>query len=164
MSYNPIMGSQPRSIVLVQLPIPPLGPAGVRGNVPLAAAYLKLWAEKQHLGADFDIQILPGRDANTLGDHALVSSVLARNPWMVGFTCYVWNIERTLWIAAELKRRRPELLIVLGGPEITADNQWVLDTLHYDYAVIGEGRTDVRGTARVTTKHSAKRTVGRSRY
>jgi len=128
-----------RTVVLVQLPIPPLGPSPVRGNVPLAGAYLKLWAEKQHLGHDFDIQILPGRDANSLGDHALVSAVLARNPWMVGFTCYVWNIERTLWIAAELKRLRPELCIVLGGPEITPDNAWVLDTPHYDYAVIGEG-------------------------
>jgi radical SAM superfamily enzyme YgiQ (UPF0313 family) len=134
------MSSGPRrTVVFVQLPIPPLGPAGVRGNVPLAAAYLKLWAEKQHLGDDFDIQIFPGRDANSLGDHALVSALLARDPWMVGFTCYVWNIERTLWVAAELKRRRPELLVVLGGPEITADNEWVLDTLHYDYAVIGEG-------------------------
>ncbi len=140
MSYNQSMSSSPRrTVVLVQLPIPPLGPSPVRGNVPLAGAYLKLWAEKQDLGRDFDIQILPGRDANTLGDHALVAALIAREPWMVGFTCYVWNIERTLWIAAELKRLRPELCIVLGGPEITPDNAWVLDTPHYDYAVIGEG-------------------------
>ena len=29
-----------RTIVLVQLPIPPLGPEPIRGNVPMAAAYL----------------------------------------------------------------------------------------------------------------------------
>src|SRR5262249_26961467 len=62
-----------------------------------------------------------------------------RQPWLVGFTCYLWNIERTLWVARELKRRRPGLRIVLGGPEITADNAWVLDTPDYDFAVIGEG-------------------------
>ena len=33
-----------RTVLLVQLPIPPLGPGPIRGNVPLAAAYLKLWA------------------------------------------------------------------------------------------------------------------------
>jgi hypothetical protein len=33
------------TVLLVQLPIPPLGPAPIRGNVPLAAAYLKLFAE-----------------------------------------------------------------------------------------------------------------------
>jgi hypothetical protein len=58
---------------------------------------------------------------------------------VVGFTCYLWNIERTLWIARELKRLRPGVRIVLGGPEITADNAWVLNTADYDYSVIGEG-------------------------
>ncbi|WP_439623031.1 B12-binding domain-containing radical SAM protein [Gemmata sp.] len=140
MSYNRTMDpTQRRTAVLVQLPIPPLGPAAVRGNVPLAGAYLKLWAEKQGLGRDYDIQVFPGREANALGDHALVAALLARDPWMLGFTCYVWNIERTLWVAAELKRLRPDLVIVLGGPEITPDNAWVLDTPHYDHAVIGEG-------------------------
>jgi radical SAM superfamily enzyme YgiQ (UPF0313 family) len=58
---------------------------------------------------------------------------------MVGFTCYVWNIDRTLWIAEHLKRRRPDLHIVLGGPEITGDNAWVLEHGAVDYAVLGEG-------------------------
>ncbi len=44
-----------------------------------------------------------------------------------------------LWIAREVKRLRPEVRIVLGGPEITADNAWVLDCPEYDFAVIGEG-------------------------
>src|SRR5262249_22924470 len=37
------------------------------------------------------------------------------------------------------KRRRPDVRVVLGGPEVTADNAWVLDTPDYDFAVIGEG-------------------------
>lgn len=128
-----------RTITLVQLPIPPLGPNSVRGNVPLAGAYLKLWAEKNGLGGHYDIQVFPGNRANTLGDRAIVAALAALEPWMVGFTCYVWNIERTLWIAAELKRLRPDVKIVIGGPEITPDNSWVLNTPDYDFAVIGEG-------------------------
>ena len=128
-----------RNVLLVQLPIPPLGPRPIRGNVPLAAAYLKLYAESKGLGCDYAIDILPALDANTLGDNALVDGILQRDPWLVGFTCYVWNIERTLWLARALKRRRPQLRVVLGGPEITADNAWVLQTADYDYAVIGEG-------------------------
>ncbi|MBV9125277.1 MAG: B12-binding domain-containing radical SAM protein [Planctomycetes bacterium] len=128
-----------RRVLLVQLPIPPLGPAPVRGNVPLAAAYLKLFAERQGLGRYYDIDILPARLANSLGDRALVEAIVQREPWLIGFTCYLWNIERTLWIAREVKRRRPEVRIVLGGPEVTADNRWVLDTPDYDLAVIGEG-------------------------
>src|SRR6266542_422239 len=128
-----------RSVRLVQLPIPPLGPAPIRGNVPLAAAYLKLFAEKKGLGNFFDIRLFPPALANTLGDQALVEALAAREPWLVGFTCYLWNIERTLWVAHELKRRRPGVRIVLGGPEVTADNAWVLQTPDYDFAVIGEG-------------------------
>jgi radical SAM superfamily enzyme YgiQ (UPF0313 family) len=128
-----------RTVLLVQLPIPPLGPAPIRGNVPLAAAYLKLFAERKGLGTCFDINILPPSQANTLGDRALVAAIAERDPWLVGFTCYLWNIERTLWIAGELKKRRPGVHIVLGGPEITADNAWVLETPDYDFAVIGEG-------------------------
>ena len=36
-------------LLLVQLPIPPPGPGAVEGNVPLAAAYLKLFARRQGL-------------------------------------------------------------------------------------------------------------------
>jgi radical SAM superfamily enzyme YgiQ (UPF0313 family) len=128
-----------RTVVFVQLPIPPLGPEPIRGNVPLAGAYLKLFAEQRGLGSYYAIDILPAPLANTLGDHALVAALAEREPWLVGFTCYLWNIERTLWIARELKRRRPDTRVVLGGPEITPDNAWVLDSDAYDFAVIGEG-------------------------
>ena len=135
----PLASSALRTVCLVQLPIPPLGPDPVRGNVPLAAAYLKLWATRHGLGSFFDIQLFPPGAANALGDRALVAELARREPWLVGFTCYVWNIERTLWIARELKRLRPGVGIVLGGPEITPDNSWVLETPAYDFAVIGEG-------------------------
>src|SRR5207249_8674597 len=128
-----------RKVTLVQLPIPPLGPAPIRGNVPLAAAYLKLFAEGKGLGAFYDIEVFPAPLANTLGDRALAMALAERKPWLVGFSCYLWNIERTLWIARELKRLRPEVRIVLGGPEITADNAWVLENEVVDFAVIGEG-------------------------
>jgi radical SAM superfamily enzyme YgiQ (UPF0313 family) len=128
-----------RTVVLAQLPIPPLGPAPIHGNVPLAGAYLKLWAERQGLAADYAIEVVPAREANALGDRALAAALAEREPWLVGFTCYVWNIERTLWVIRELRRLRPGVRIILGGPEITPDNAWVLDTPDYDFAAIGEG-------------------------
>jgi radical SAM superfamily enzyme YgiQ (UPF0313 family) len=134
-----MLPSARRNVVLVQLPIPPLGPAPIRGNVPLAAAYLQLFAQRRGLDAWYDMEIVPAPEANTLGDLGLAVALAAREPWMVGFTCYLWNIERTLWLARELKRLRPQVRIVLGGPEITPDNAWVLETDDYDYAVIGEG-------------------------
>jgi len=129
-----------RTVLLVQLPIPPPGPQPVEHNVPLAAGYLKLFARKRGLEkSGYQIDLLPPPLANTLGDQGLVEEILSRLPWMVGFTCYVWNIERSLWIAKRLKQQRPELRIVLGGPEITADSHWVLGHPAVDYAVLGEG-------------------------
>jgi radical SAM superfamily enzyme YgiQ (UPF0313 family) len=128
-----------RRALLVQLPIPPAGHAPVKGNVPLAGAYLKMYAELKGVGERWQIDLLPTADANTLGDAALVEAILARDPHLVGFTCYLWNIDRTLWIAERLKARRPELILLVGGPEITADNNWTLNHPAVDYAAIGEG-------------------------
>src|ERR1700691_652277 len=105
------MASSRRKVLLVQLPIPPVGPEPMRGNVPLAAGYLKMYAESHGLAANYAIDIFPPISANTLGDRGLVEAILAGEPWLVGFTCYLWNIERTLWIAEQLKTARPELQI-----------------------------------------------------
>jgi len=96
-------------------------------------------AQDRGLDRHYSIEILPADDANRLGDQALVEEIVAREPWLLGFTCYLWNIDRTLWIAREVKSRRPKTLVILGGPEITLDNSWVLESSAYDYAAIGEG-------------------------
>jgi radical SAM superfamily enzyme YgiQ (UPF0313 family) len=129
--------NQPLAL-LVQLPIPPPGPHPIQGNVPLAAAYLRLFAQRNGLQG-WIIDILPARLTNVLGDRALVAEILARRPTLVGFTCYLWNIQRTIWVARQLKAARPEITILLGGPEITADNSWVLEEPCVDLAAIGEG-------------------------
>jgi hypothetical protein len=128
-----------RRILLAQLPIPPGGAREVEGNVPLAPAFLKLYARRQGLERDFEIGILPSKLANTLGDQGLLQAVLEREPDMVGFTCYLWNIERSLWLAQRIKMVRPDVKVLLGGPEITADNRWVLENAAVDYAISGEG-------------------------
>jgi radical SAM superfamily enzyme YgiQ (UPF0313 family) len=140
-SYNTVMSAGRPLVLLVQLPIPPPAPQPVRGNVPLAAGYLKLLARRRGLEDSFRIEILPAALANPLGDQGLVEEILRRGPSLVGFTCYLWNIERTLWIAERLKRAEPAIRVLLGGPEITADNRWVLERPAVDFAVFGEGET-----------------------
>ena len=128
-----------RRIILVQLPIPQPGMSPARGNVPLAAGYLLLWARKHGLDQHYDIEIFPPRLANTLSEQALVTALAERSPYLVGFSSYLWNIQRNLWVAERLKQLQPQVRILLGGPEITADNQWVLESPGVDYAAIGEG-------------------------
>ncbi len=126
-------------VLFVQLPIPPAGPAPIHGNVPLAAGYLILHARTRGLDKHFLFEILPPNICNYHSDIGIVEEILAREPGIVGFSCYLWNIDRTLWIASHLKRLRPEMVIVLGGPEITNDNAWVFESGVIDYAAVGEG-------------------------
>jgi len=141
--------------LLVQLPIPPAGPQAIHGNVPLAAASLKLYARRRGLEERSAIELLPTGVANDLGDQGLAEAILARGPSLVGFTCYAWNVERALQTAGRLKQARPKLKVVLGGPEITIDNGWVLRHPAVDYAVIGEGEQTFAELLAATAGRSA---------
>jgi hypothetical protein len=78
-----------RHVLLVQLPIPPVGPEAIRGNVPLAAGYLKRMARLHGLEPSYRIELLPTSAANYRSDWGLVEEILACEPWLVGFTCYL---------------------------------------------------------------------------
>ena len=128
-----------RSVLFVQLPIPPAGPSPIIGNVPLAAGYLILHARARGLDRHFQFEILPPKICNYHSDLGIVDAIIEREPGIVGFSCYLWNIDRTLWIATQLKRLRPEIIIVLGGPEITNDNAWVFASGVVDFAAFALG-------------------------
>ena len=44
--------------------------------------------------------------------------VLQGEPGVVGLSCYVWNIKTLMAASRHIKRLRPEVRIVLGGPEV----------------------------------------------
>src|SRR5262245_57453807 len=122
-------------VLLMQLPVPN-NPAT---NVPLAAGYLKAHAHACGLLDRAEIDILPRTLADSAGDALLVEAIAARRPELLGISLYTWNSERSLAIAARVKARLPGLLIVVGGPEVQRDNDWVLRHPAVDVAVIGEG-------------------------
>ena len=53
----------------------------------------------------------------------IVEAILAQNPKLVGFGVYIWNTRQTRDVVAQLKRLRPELLVVLGGPEVSFETE-----------------------------------------
>ena len=48
---------------------------------------------------------------------AIVSRIRIFSPELIGFSCYLWNIEKTLRLCRALKKLRQGTTIVLGGPE-----------------------------------------------
>lgn len=58
---------------------------------------------------------------------------------IVGFSSYVWNVRQNLEIARRLKMRRPECVIVFGGPEVPANAETFLRQNRFiDIACHGE--------------------------
>lgn len=59
---------------------------------------------------------------------------------LVAFSCYIWNIEKTLKIAKNLKAVSPQTKILFGGPEVSFDSDELLKKhLFLDYIIAGEG-------------------------
>lgn len=67
-------------------------------------------------------------------------SIALKSPHVVAFSCYIWNIDFILQICSDLKKMKPDTIIILGGPEVSYDSGEVLILHPYiDYIVKGEG-------------------------
>ena len=64
--------------------------------------------------------------------------LLARNPKIIGFGIYIWNVEPTIEVIAAVKRVRPDIKIILGGPEVSyeTENQPIVQLA--DHVITGE--------------------------
>lgn len=68
----------------------------------------------------------------------IVEALLARKPRIIGFGVYIWNITETAAVIAALKRLRPELIVVLGGPEVSYETERQAIVAAADYVITGE--------------------------
>ena len=53
----------------------------------------------------------------------IVEELLAEQPKLIGFGVYIWNVEQTTAVIRELKARAPEILVVVGGPEVSFETE-----------------------------------------
>lgn len=58
---------------------------------------------------------------------------------VVTFSCYIWNITQTLAVTKELKKRNPNIKILLGGPEVSYDYDEIITRPDIDFIIVGEG-------------------------
>lgn len=104
----------------------------------LAIRYLKSYCEDA-----YDIRIAE----YTIKDPAMniVSDLYSQRPDVIGFSCYIWNIEETIRVAGMLKKVLPDCTIIFGGPEVTYDVPYWLDRLtDVDFIAVGEGEKTFR--------------------
>lgn len=111
-------------------------PYGPNKFLPLAIAYQWLYARNPDWEvADTLIEKLPIQE--------YVDSMKA--PAMVAMSCYVWNWEYSRALAQAVKKRFPETIIVVGGPQVPkADPGFFKAHPYFDLAVHGEGEKAFR--------------------
>ena len=68
----------------------------------------------------------------------IAEQVLARHPRIIGFGIYIWNVAQTTEVISAIKRVRPDIVIVLGGPEVSyeTNGQKIIELA--DYVITGE--------------------------
>ena len=65
----------------------------------------------------------------------------ANDKKIAGFSCYIWNIEKMLRFAGDLKKLLPDIYIVFGGPEVSFYDERDFYSLYpfVDFLICGEG-------------------------
>jgi len=74
----------------------------------------------------------------------IAEDILAHSPRVLGLGVYIWNATQTLELVSILKRLAPEMIIVLGGPEISHETEAQTLCALADYVVCGEGEVAFR--------------------
>ena len=72
-------------------------------------------------------------------DIDIVEYILQAEPTVAVFSCHIWNIELTDAVVRLLKSIRPDIIVILGGPEVSYPNDFPEVTECADYVICGEG-------------------------
>ncbi|MBS0260485.1 MAG: DUF4080 domain-containing protein [Planctomycetes bacterium] len=74
----------------------------------------------------------------------ILEVLLDRQPRILGLGVYIWNVTETTRLVGELKRVRPEITVVLGGPEVSYETEQQEIVRLANYVVTGEADVTFR--------------------
>ena len=69
----------------------------------------------------------------------IVDDLLSMDLDILCLSVYIWNVDHIQKLCHLLKERKPELKIIIGGPEVTYEIDHFLDEFEIDYIMAGEG-------------------------
>ena len=68
----------------------------------------------------------------------IAEALLAREPKIFGFGVYIWNVTETTEVIATIKRVRPDIIVILGGPEVSYETEQQAIVELADHVITGE--------------------------
>lgn len=100
----------------------------------LALRYLRAALEPDYP----DVHLVELQSSDDLRKSA--ARIYALQPSVLGFSCYIWNVQPTLALVRDLKQVMPHIQVVLGGPEVgPRANELLQQVPEVDFVVAGEG-------------------------
>ncbi len=70
---------------------------------------------------------------------SIVNDLLSTGCDCIGFGVYIWNVTLTKKIIHRLKTVKPNIILILGGPEVSYEPEFFLKTMPVDFVISGEG-------------------------
>ncbi len=68
----------------------------------------------------------------------IVEQLLSLNPAIIGFGVYIWNIAQSTEVIGLIKNVRPDITIIIGGPEVSYEYQDTDIFKHSDHLITGQ--------------------------
>lgn len=103
-------------------------------HTSLALRYLQAYGRSK--GSTYDIE----EYTINMPIYHILRDITAKQYDIIGFSCYIWNIEMTLHLVTLIKLVAPHTEIILGGPEVSyVADEVLLNNPSVSYIVQGEG-------------------------
>lgn len=111
----------------------------IKYHVPLALYYLKAsLMEEKNISKKANVEIKKFLIEES--DNKILKYIKNSKPDIVGFSCYVWGVNKILSVCSEIKKYLPGVKIVLGGPEVSPiPIKMMKENPFIDVVVSGEG-------------------------
>jgi radical SAM superfamily enzyme YgiQ (UPF0313 family) len=68
----------------------------------------------------------------------IAEKLVAHNPKIIGLGVYIWNVTETTEVISAIKRIRPDIKIILGGPEVSFETEGQPIVELADHVITGE--------------------------
>lgn len=83
----------------------------------------------------------------------VAEKLLAENPRIIGLGVYIWNAAPTAEVIAAIKRIRPEVIVILGGPEVSHETDQQAIVKLADHVITGEADLKFAEVCRCLLEH-----------
>ena len=90
----------------------------------------------------------------------ILAAILEEQPAIVGLGVYIWNVDQTTRLIADLKRISPQTVVVVGGPEVSYETDGQAITALADYVITGEADLEFRTLCETLLNLSANQKPG----